>query len=259
MTAFEDILVERDGPVLTITINRPESGNKLRAQTCLEIVDALRRLKMDPALRVGVLTGVGEKFFCIGGEHDETTMVDPSQVIPIVDVYQAIDTGPKPVIAAVNGFAVGGGNVLANVCDLTVAADTAVFRQVGPMVGSFDAGYGTWYLEDSIGRKRAKELWYLNDKYTAAEALELGLVNKVVPAAQLREAAAELAARVATRSPIAIGALKTAFSARHNGVAGQSRLAHDQYLTLYLTTREAHETSAAFAERRDPDPELFWR
>jgi len=259
MTAFEDILVERDGPVLTITINRPESGNKLRAQTCLEIVDALRLLKMDPALRVGLLTGVGDKFFCIGGEHDETTTVDPSQVIPIVDVYQAIDTGPKPVIAAVNGFAVGGGNVLANVCDLTVAADTAVFRQVGPMVGSFDAGYGTWYLEDSIGRKRAKELWYLNDKYTAAEALELGLVNKVVPAAQLREAAAELAARVAARSPIAIGALKTAFSARHNGVAGQSRLAHDQYLTLYLTTREAHETSAAFTERRDPDPELFWR
>ena len=258
MTAFEDILVERDGPVLTITINRPESGNKLRAQTCLEIVDALRRLKMDPALRVGVLTGVGEKFFCIGGEHDETTMVDPSQVIPIVDVYQAIDTGPKPVIAAVNGFAVGGGNVLANVCDLTVAADTAVFRQVGPMVGSFDAGYGTWYLEDAIGRKRAKEMWYLNRKYSAEQALAMGLVNEVVPSEDLRARAVEVAREITTRSPLAIGGLKAAFSARHHGVSGQARMAHDQQLTLYLQTDEAHEVSAAFSERREPKSESFW-
>ncbi|SDG82712.1 enoyl-CoA hydratase-related protein [Microbacterium pygmaeum] len=259
MSDYEDLLVTREGAVLTIAINRTDAGNKLRAKTCYEIVDAIRELKMDPTLRAAILTGVGEKFFCIGGEHDETVTVDPSQVIPIVDVYQAIDTVPKPVIAAVNGFAVGGGNVLANVCDLTIAADSAVFRQVGPMVGSFDAGYGTWYLEDSIGRKRAKELWYLNDKYSAQEALEIGLVNKVVPLADLRTAAAELAARIATRSPIAIGALKGAFSARHNGVSGQSRLAHDQHLTLYLTTQEAHETSAAFTERRDPDPEKFWK
>ena len=216
-------------------------------------------LRLDPALRAAVLTGVGDKFFCIGGEHDETTSVDPSQVIPIVDVYQAIDTVPKPVIAAVNGFAVGGGNVLANVCDLTIASETAVFRQVGPMVGSFDAGYGTWYLEDSIGRKRAKELWYLNRKYTAEQALAMGLANEVVPAGEVVARAVEVAAEITSRSPIAIGALKTAFSARHNGVAGQSRLAHDQYLTLYLQTREAHEVGAAFAERRSPDPEQFWR
>lgn len=259
MMTYEDIRVERDGPVLTITIDRPDNGNKLRVRTCWELLDALRELKMDPTLRVAVLTGAGEKFFCIGGEHDEMTAVDPSQVLPIVDVYQAIDSGPKPVIAAVNGFAVGGGNVLANVCDLTIASENAVFRQVGPMVGSFDAGYGTWYLEDSIGRKRAKELWYLNDKFTAAQALELGLINKVVPVGELNAAAAELAARIAARSPIAIGALKTAFAARHTGVAGQSRLAHDQYLTLYLQTQEAHETNAAFSERRDPDPEKFWR
>ena len=259
MSEYRDIIVEREGAVQIITINRPEAGNKLRVQTCLEIVDAIRELKMDSSLRVGILTGTGEKFFCIGGEHDETTSVDPSQVIPIVDVYQAIDQTPKPIIAMVNGFAVGGGNVLANVCDLTVASETAVFRQVGPMVGSFDAGFGTWYLEDSIGRKRAKELWYLNDKYTAQEALEMGLVNRVVPAAELRAATVELAAKIASRSPIAIGALKTAFSARHNGVVGQSRLAHDGYLTLYLQTQEAHETGAAFGERRDPDPELFWK
>ncbi|WP_106815077.1 enoyl-CoA hydratase-related protein [Microbacterium timonense] len=259
MTRYEDVVLERRGPVLVVTINRPEAGNKLRPRTCLELVDAFRELRLDPELRAAVLTGQGDRFFCIGGEHDETTSVDPSQVIPIVDVYQAIDTVPKPIIAAINGFAVGGGNVLANVCDLSVAADTAVFRQVGPMVGSFDAGYGTWYLEDSIGRKRAKELWYLNRKYTAADALAMGLVNEVVQPGALLDRAVEIGTEIASRSPIAIGALKTAFSARHNGVAGQSRLAHDQYLTLYLTTQEAHEMSAAFDERRDPDPEKFWR
>ena len=127
-----------------------------------------------------MLTGSGDKFFCIGGEHDPMTSLDQSQVLPIVDVYQAIDTISKPVIAAVNGFAVGGGNVLHTVCDLTIASENAVFRQVGPMVGSFDAGYGTWYLEDTIGRKRAKEMWYLNRKYSAAQALAMGLVNEVV-------------------------------------------------------------------------------
>ncbi|WP_403022727.1 enoyl-CoA hydratase-related protein [Salinibacterium sp. GXW1014] len=259
MSTFEDIIVDREGAVLTITINRPEAGNKLRVQTCLELVDAIRMLRLDPSLRAAVLTGSGDKFFCIGGEHDETTSVDPSQVIPIVDVYQAIDTVPKPVIAAVNGFAVGGGNVLANVCDLTIASENAVFRQVGPMVGSFDAGYGTWYLEDSIGRKRAKELWYINRKYTAEQALGLGLVNEVVPAGEAVARAVEVGTEIASRSPIAIGALKSAFSARHNGVSGQARLAHDQYLTLYLQTREAHEVSTAFNERRAPDPDQFWQ
>lgn len=259
MREYEDILVERSEAVLTITINRPEAGNKLRVQTCLELVDALRDFRLDRNLRAAVLTGAGDKFFCIGGEHEEMDGVDPSQVLPIVDVYQAIDTVPKPVIAAVNGFAVGGGNVLASVCDLTVAADHAVFRQVGPLVGSFDAGYGTWYLEDAIGRKRAKELWYLNEKHTAQEAYALGLVNKVVPTAQLRECAAQVAATIASRSPLAIGGIKAAFSARHNGVSGQARLAHDQYLTLYLTTEEAHEMNEAFSERRTPDTERFWR
>jgi naphthoate synthase len=259
VTEYEDILVERSDAVMTITINRPEAGNKLRVRTCLELVDALRELRLDRNLRAAVLTGAGEKFFCIGGEHNEMDGVDPSQVLPIVDVYQAIDSVPKPVIAAVNGFAVGGGNVLASVCDLTIAADHAIFRQVGPLVGSFDAGYGTWYLEDAIGRKRAKELWYLNEKHTAQEAQALGLVNKVVPSDQLRQGAAEMAATIASRSPLAIGGIKSAFTARHNGVSGQARLAHDQYLTLYLTTDEAQETNEAFSERRSPNPERFWR
>ncbi|MBV6756675.1 enoyl-CoA hydratase-related protein [Rhodococcus opacus] len=259
MTEYKDIIAKRDDAVLTITINREEAANKFRHETCLELCDALQRFRLDPALRVMILTGAGEKFFCIGGEHDETTSLDQSQVLPIIDVYQAIDTISKPVIAAVNGFAVGGGNVLANVCDLTIAAENAIFRQVGPMVGSFDAGYGSWYLEDSIGRKRAKEMWYLNRKYTAAEAFERGLANEVVPGDQLLERAGEVAREIAKRSPLAIGAMKGAFSARHNGVSGQARMAHDQHLTLYLATKEAHEISAAFADRRDPDPERFWK
>lgn len=259
MTDYQDIQVDRDGPVLTITIDREEAANKFRHETCLEIVDALQRFRLDPALRAAILTGAGVKFFCIGGEHEEATSLDQSQVLPIIDVYQAIDTITKPVIAAVNGYAVGGGNVLANVCDLTIASEDAVFRQVGPMVGSFDAGYGSWYLEDSVGRKRAKEMWYLNRKYSAVEALERGLANEVVPANELMARAKEIALEIASRSPLAIGAMKAAFSARHNGVSGQARMAHDQQLTLYLATKEAHEVSAAFGERRQPDPDKFWQ
>lgn len=259
MTSYTDITVDRDGPVVTIAINRPDAGNKFRHQTCLELSDALQRFRLDPALRAAVLTGTGEKFFCIGGEHEETTSLDQSQVLPIIDVYQAIDTIPKPIVAAVNGFAVGGGNVLHTVCDLSIAADTAVFRQVGPMVGSFDAGYGSWYLEDTIGRKRAKEMWYLNRKYSAKEALGMGLVNEVVPVAELHARAAEVARELTTRSPMALGGLKTAFSGKHNGVSGQARMAHDQLLSVYLTTQEAHELSASFAERRQPDPDRFWK
>ena len=254
---YTDIKVEISNAVLTITIDREEAGNKLRTRTLLELFDALQHLRMNPDLRAAVLTGAGEKFFCIGGEHEETTSLDYSQVLPIIDVYQAIDSIAKPVIAAVNGFAVGGGNVLHNVCDLTIAADHAIFRQVGPMVGSFDAGYGTWYLEDTIGRKRAKEMWYLNRKYTAPQALAMSLVNEVVPMAELRQRAQQVAEEIASRSPMAIAGLKAAFSARHNGVSGQARMAHDQMLSYYLMTGEAHETGTAFSERRAPDANRF--
>jgi naphthoate synthase len=258
MSGYTDILVDTDREVVTLTINRPEAGNKIRPETALELISALQSFRTDRSLRAAVLTGAGSKFFCIGGEHDELKSLDYSSVLPMVDLYQLIDTVSKPVIAAVNGFAVGGGNVLHTVCDLSVAAESAVFRQVGPMVGSFDAGYGTAYLEDTIGRKRAKEMWYLNQKYSAEQALAMGLVNEIVPGDQVLARAIAVAHQVASRSPLAIGGLKSAFSARHNGVSGQARLAHDQLLTLYLTTREAHETAAAFAERRDPDPESMW-
>jgi naphthoate synthase len=256
---YQDILFDAADGVVTLTINRPEQGNKFRVQTTLELADALRRFRADPGLRVAVITGAGEKFFCIGGEHEEMSALDYSNVLPIVDVYELIDTVPKPIIAAVNGFAVGGGNVLHTLCDLSIAAEHAVFRQVGPMVGSFDAGYGTWHLEETIGRKRAKELWYLNRKYDAQQALAMGLVNEVVPGERLRERTLEVAGELMARGPLALSALKSAFSGKHTGVAGQARMAHDQMLTLYLATQEAHELNESFGQRRAPDPGKFWR
>jgi naphthoate synthase len=153
--SFEDLRVDHDGGIATITINRPDKGNMFRRKTTLELAEALRSLRDDPELRVGILTGAGDRFFCIGGEHEPFEGYDHSVVLPIVDVYELLDTIPKPVVAAVNGFAVGGGNVLHTMCDLSVASENAVFRQVGPMVGSYDAGFGTWYLEEAIGRKRS--------------------------------------------------------------------------------------------------------
>lgn len=256
---YEDILVDTTDGLATLTINRPESGNMMRHRTLVELADALRRLRDDPDVRVGTITGAGDRFFCIGGEHEPFDRLDHSVVLPVVEVYELIDSIPKPIVAAVNGFAVGGGNVLHTVCDLTIASDRAVFRQVGPMVGSFDAGYGTWHLEDTIGRKRAKEMWYLSRKYTAHEALAMGLVNEVVPHEELGPRVRDIAAELRSRGPQALAALKAAFSARHTGVAGQARLAHDLLLTHYLLTREAGELSKSFGEKRPPDEGEFNR
>lgn len=258
MRSYDDICVDRDNEVLIVTINRPDAGNKIRPRTANELIAAFQHFRTDPSLRTAILTGAGPKFFCIGGEHDEISSLDYSEVLPMIDLYQIIDTTAKPIIAVVNGYAVGGGNVLHTVCDLTISAESAIYRQVGPMVGSFDGGYGTAYLEDTIGRKRAKEMWFRNKKYSAAEAAAMGLVNEVVPDEDLMAHALQVAHEIATRSPLAIGGLKAAFSARHNGVVGQARLAHDQLLTLYLKTAEAHEMASAFAERRTPDPEKMW-
>jgi naphthoate synthase len=257
---YQDIEVSCEDPgVTTITIQRAESGNRLRRQTALELADALRSFRDSSTARVAILTGQGDRFFCIGGEHEEMDGVSPALALPIVDVYELLDTVPKPVIAAVNGFAVGGGNVLQVVCDLSIAAESAVFRQVGPLVGSFDAGFGTWYLEETVGRKRAKEIWYLNRKYSADEALTMGLVNEVVPDDRLMTRVREVAADLLDRGPGALAALKSAFAARHLGVLGQARLTHDVLLTHYLSTEEAHELSRAFSEKQAPDREKFDR
>ncbi len=256
---YEDILVERSDHTTWITINRESAGNKFRHQTALELADALRNFRSDIDARVAVLTGAGDKFFCIGGEHPPVDVHDYSVMLPIVDVYELIDTIPKPILAAVNGFAVGGGNVLHTVCDMTIAAEHAVFRQVGPLVGSFDAGYGSWYLEDTIGRKRAKEMWYLNRKYTAAQALAIGLVNEVVEGSRLKERVTEISAELCQRGPGALAGMKSAFSARHTGVLGQARMAHDLMLNRYLTSQEAAALQRSFNDRTAVDTDRFFR
>jgi naphthoate synthase len=255
---FETILYEEDGPIGWITINRPDDGNMFTPVTCIEIRDCIEAIRRETRTRVVVLTGAGEKFFCIGGRKDgmeDTTLY--AGVLPTLEMYDAIDKLQKPVIAMVNGFAVGGGNVLQTVCDLTIAKESAVFRQVGPMMGSFDAGYGTWYLEDAIGKKRAKEMWYTNRKLSAAEALDWGLINRVVPDDTLREETRAWALSISERGPMALAGIKHAFLARHGGVGGLGRVSHDMLLKLYLKTEESQELSKAFGERRTPDPDKF--
>ncbi len=255
---FDEILYEEDGPVGTITINRPDDGNMFTAKMCHEIRDCINEIRRETRTRVIVLTGSGDRFFCIGGRKEgmEDTQLYAG-VLPTLEMYESIDRLQKPVIASVNGFAVGGGNVLQMVCDVTIASDTATFRQVGPMMGSFDAGYGTWYLEDLVGKKRAKEMWFSNPKIPAKQALEMGLINRVVPAAELRAETRKWALEIADRGAFALASVKAAFNARHGGVSGLSRMAHDLLLRGYLDTKEHDELSASFAERRKPDSSTF--
>ncbi len=255
---FETILYAEDGPVGTITLNRPNNGNMFNVQMCHEIRDCINEIRRETRTRVIVITGAGDRFFCIGGE--KTGMEDTllyAGVLPVLDMYESIDRLQKPVIASVNGFAVGGGNVLQVVCDLTIAKESAVFRQVGPMMGSFDAGYGTWYLEDLVGKKKAKEIWYMNPKIGAAEALSIGLINKVVPDDKLTAATREMALEIADRGAFALASIKAAFNARHGGVGGLSRMAHDLLLRQNLDTQESKELSKSFSEKRKPDPYKF--
>ena len=256
--SFETILYEEDGPIGTITLNRPDDGNMFTAQMCHEIRDCIEAIRRETRTRVIVLTGSGERFFCIGGRKDgmEDTILYAG-TLPTLEMYEAIDKLQKPVIASVNGYAVGGGNVLQMVCDCTVAKQSAVFRQVGPMMGSFDAGYGTWYLEDIVGKKKAKEIWYRNPKISADEALALGLINKVVPDDRLKEETRAFALEIAERGAFALASVKAAFNARHGGVSGLSRMAHDLLLRAYLETEESHELKASFAEKRKPDAAKF--
>src|SRR5688572_18737790 len=225
---------------------------------CHEIRDCINEIRRETRTRVIVLTGAGEKFFCIGGRKDgmEDTILYAG-TLPTLEMYEAIEKLQKPVVASVNGFAVGGGNVLQMVCDCTVAKESAVFRQVGPMMGSFDAGYGTWYLEDLVGKKRAKEIWFRNPKMSAAEALQIGLINKVVPDADLKKETEAFALEIADRGPFALASVKAAFNARHNGVSGLSRMAHDLLLRSDLESDESKQLSKSFAEKRKPDPSRF--
>jgi naphthoate synthase len=255
---FETIRYAEEGPVGWLTLDRPHDGNMFTVQMCHEIRDCINEVRRETRTRVLVISGAGEKFFCIGGRKEgleDTTLY--AGMLPTLEIYESIERLQKPVIASVNGFAVGGGQVLQVMCDLTIAKESAIFRQVGPMMGSFDAGYGTWYLEDLVGKKKAKELWMLNPKLTAREALEIGLINRVVPDATLREETLRMALELAERGPFALAAVKGAFAARHGGVSGLSRVSHDLLLRLYLDTEESQELGASFAARRKPDADKF--
>lgn len=256
--SYETILYAEDGPVGTITLNRPDDGNMFNATMCHEIRDCIEAIRRETRTRVLVITGAGDRFFCIGGRKEgmeDTTLY--AGVLPTLEMYEAIDKLQKPVIASVNGFAVGGGNVLQMVCDMTIAKRSAVFRQVGPMMGSFDAGYGTWYLEDLVGKKKAKEIWFTNRKMTAQEAMELGMINRVVNDEDLAAETRAWAVEVAERGAFALASIKAAFNARHGGVGGLSRMAHDLLLRSYLTSAESKELGAAFADRRKPESDRF--
>ena len=255
---YSTILYHEEGPVGVLTLNRPDDGNMFTPTMCHEVRDCLEAVRNETRTRVIVLTGAGDKFFCIGGHHNapEDTYLYPGTP-PTLEMYEAIERLQKPVIASVNGFAVGGGHVLHVVCDLTIAKESAVFRQVGPMVGSFDAGYGTWYLEDLVGKKKAKEIWMMNEKLTAREALALGLINKVVPDEDLQTATMEMANHIAKRGAYALAAIKHAFVARHGGALGLSRLTHDLMLPPYYASDEAKELSDAFKNKRAADTSKF--
>lgn len=257
---YETILYAEDRPIGTLTLNRPDDGNMFNLTMCHEIRDCIEKVRRETRTRVLVITGAGDKFFCIGGRKDgmeETTLY--AGTLPTLEMYEAIDRLQKPVIASVNGFAVGGGNVLQVVCDLTIAKESAVFRQVGPMMGSFDAGYGTWYLEDLVGKKRAKDIWYRNPRISAQEALAMGMINKVVPDDALAAETRAYALEVADRGSFALASVKGAFNARHGGVSGLARVAHDLLLRSYLESEESHELSDSFKAKRKPDPSKFGR
>lgn len=255
---YETILYAEDGPVGTLTLNRPDDANMFTPVMCREIRECIQKVREETRTRVLVITGAGERFFCIGGRKEglDDTNLYPG-VLPTLEIYESIERLPKPVIASVNGYAVGGGNVLQAVCDLSIAKESAKFRQVGPMMGSFDAGFGTWYLEDLIGKRRAKEMWFLNRTLTAKEALDFGLVNRVVPDDMLAEATRAMALELAERGTFALASLKAAFNARHGGVGGLARMAHDLLLRLYLDTDESKELGKSFREKRKPDPDTF--
>lgn len=253
---YQDLLYEKSDHVVTITLNRPEVYNAFRGQTCDELVKAFGRAGYDRDVGAIVLTGAGEKAFCTGGDqsdHDGQYAGDRGVIgMPIDEVHSVIRDVPKPVVAKVRGYAIGGGNVLATICDLTVASDTAIFGQVGPKMGSVDPGFGTAYLARVVGEKKAREIWYLCRRYSAREALDMGLINHVVPEAQLDAEVASWCAELVQRSPTAIALAKRSFNADTESIRGIGALGMVG-LSLYYGTEESAEGGAALREKRDPD------
>ena len=254
---YQDILFDFYNGIAKITINRPRYRNAFTPTTTSEISDALYYCRECQDINVVVLTGAGDKAFCSGGDmhvkgHGGYIGTDGVPRLNVLGVQKQIRSLPKPVIAMVNGYAIGGGHVLHILCDLSIAADTAKFGQTGPKVGSFDAGYGAGYLANIVGQKKAREIWYLCRQYTAAEALEMGLVNKVVPFDELEAECVAWAREMLQFSPTALRFMKASFNAATDGLAGIQQLAGDATL-LYYTTDEAKEGRDAFKEKRAPD------
>lgn len=254
---YEEILYQYYEGIARISINRPQVHNAFTPLTVREMSEAMELSRQNPDVRVVVLTGEGGKAFCSGGDQSvrgEGGYVGEDEVprLNVLDLQKQIRSIPKPVIAAVAGWAIGGGHVLHVVCDLTIAADNARFGQTGPKVGSFDGGFGASYLARIVGQKKAREIWFLCDQYDAQEALQMGLVNKVVPLDKLEEAYVEWARKMIEKSPLALRMLKSAFNAELDGQAGIQELAGNATLLYYLT-EEAKEGKNAFLEKRKPD------
>lgn len=255
--AYEDILFEYFEGIAKITINRPEVRNAFRPQTVCEMVDAMNICKEDSQIGVVVFTGAGDKAFCSGGDmhvkgRGGYVGNDGVPRLNILEVQKQIRSIPKPVIAMVNGYAIGGGHVLHVVCDLSIASDNAIFGQTGPRVGSFDAGFGASYLARVVGQKKAREIWFMCRQYSATEALEMGLVNKVVPLAQLEDEVVDWAKTMMQHSSLAMRMIKAGLNAELDGQAGIQELAGDATM-LYYFTDEAQEGGKAFLEKRKPD------
>lgn len=254
MSEYEDVLYDARNAIARITINRPEKYNAFRGKTCDELIRALNSAGWDKSIGVIVLTGAGDKAFCTGGDqsaHDGG--YDGRGVIglPVEELQGLIRDVPKPVIARVNGFAIGGGNVLVTCCDLAIASENAVFGQVGPKVGSVDPGFGTAYLSRVVGEKKAREIWFLCRRYTAKQALEMGLVNCVVPPDELDAEVERWCQEILALSPTAVAIAKRSFNADSDSIRGIAGLGM-QTLSLYYGTEESREGVAAFREKRRP-------
>jgi naphthoate synthase len=263
MSRFTDIEIEKADGIAWITIARPEVHNAFRPKTLAELADAFEDAKEDPEVGVAVLSGKGDRAFCSGGDQrvrgtQGYVGEDGVPRLNVLELQRQIRTLPKPVVAMVAGYAIGGGHVLHLVCDLTIAADNAVFGQTGPRVGSFDGGYGASYLARVVGQKKAREIWFLCRRYSAREALEMGLVNTVVPLAELRAETERWCREMLALSPMALRLLKSAFNADVDGQTGLQELAGNATL-LYYMSAEAQEGRNAFVERRKPDFKKFRR
>ena len=258
---YQEIKFEKTNHVAKITINRPHVRNAFTPLTVMEMIDAFTICREDADTGVIILTGEGDLAFCSGGDQKvrgNGGYVGDDNIprLNVLDLQRLIRVMPKPVIAMVRGYSIGGGNVLQLVCDITIAADNAIFGQTGPNVGSFDAGYGSGYLARVIGHKRAKEVWFMCRQYTAAEAYEMNWVNKVVPLAQVEEETMDWAEEMLKKSPTSLRFIKAAFNADTDGLAGLQQFAGDATL-LYYTTDEAKEGRDAFKEKREPNFDQF--